>query len=233
MNRIPYELCHKEVNGIIYKLCNICGKWFISDLNNFHKNKCAPDGLFPYCKDCNKKKGSKDYKDNQEAHNKYQRESYKQDKHNMREKNRIWGKVRRERGEYLEWQHNNPDKIKQYSDNHKSHKISKKEWIECKEYFNNSCAYCGLPIEEHFIKVKGEIKLSDFHKEHLIHGAKNDLSNCVPSCKSCNSKKHTFTINKWYNKDNSIYSYERYHKIYLWIRFDYKKYRKIYIKKVG
>jgi hypothetical protein len=64
----------------------------------------------------------------------------------------------------------------------------------------------------------------DFHKEHVIHEGKDNLSNCVPACQSCNDKKWKFTLNEWYNSSNPVYTYERYHKIYLWLRYDYKKY---------
>ena len=100
-------------------------------------------------------------------------------------------------GEYKEWQQNNPELMKKYrEDRHlnKQHKIFKKEWINCKEYFENCCAYCGIPIEEHYNKFAGEIKLTDFHREHVDCNGENDLSNCVPSCKDCNSSKHNSSL---------------------------------------
>lgn len=225
---------HKEVNGTIYKSCKICGEWFIADSSNFYKLKTSPDGISPYCKSCAIKKSAKYIKGHQKEQNKYKRIAYKNDQNNIREKTRSDSKKRRESGECLAWQQNNKDKIKQYintREQNRKHTISKQEWIECKEYFNNSCAYCGLPIEEHYRKYRGIVKLGDLHKEHVNYDGKNDLSNCVPSCKVCNSLKHTFPLNGWYNKDNPVYTYERYHKIYLWIRYDYKDHRKIYINK--
>jgi len=65
---------------------------------------------------------------------------------------------------------------------------------------------------------------TDLHKEHLIDDGRNDLKNCVPSCKSCNSEKHIDTFNQWYNPSNPKYSREKYLKIYNWIRFECKKY---------
>jgi len=29
---------------------------------------------------------------------------------------------------------------------HKKHKISNKEWLDCKKYFNYQCAYCGISL---------------------------------------------------------------------------------------
>lgn len=126
------------------------------------------------------------------------------------------------------WLKENPDKArentKKYSN--KKHKISTSEWEACKKYFNHRCAYCGLAIEDHWVKITGNWQLGDFHKEHVIHDGRIDLKNCVPSCKSCNSSKHEDTLNHWYNPSNPRYSQERYHRIYLWIRYDCKAYIK-------
>ena len=68
---------------------------------------------------------------------------------------------------------------------------------ELKKYFNNECAYCGLPLSEHYFTRKGVTKLGDFHKEHVDHEGLNDLSNCVPSCSECNSEKNKKIFEKW------------------------------------
>lgn len=91
----------------------------------------------------------------------------------------------------------------------------------CKQYFNYECAYCGLPLEEHYIIYAGNLILGDFHKEHVDHFGSNDLSNCVPACKSCNSSKHDFEFNKWYNTDNHKFNIERYNKIIKWLNVDW------------
>ena len=100
----------------------------------------------------------------------------------------------------------------------KKHEIYDIEWENCKKYFDYKCAYCGLPIEEHYFPYNNEMKLYDFHKEHVIDEGKNDLRNCIPSCSSCNTQKHTKSLNNWYNSINPNYTYERYYKIYLWLK---------------
>ena len=80
-----------------------------------------------------------------------------------------------------------------------------------KEYFNNECAYCGLPLELH-----KEIVGQDLHKEHKDHNGANDLSNCVPACRLCNSTKHDKEFDDWYNKSNPNYTKSRYNKIIRW-----------------
>lgn len=121
---------------------------------------------------------------------------------------------------------NHPEKFKEYADKHKQkeHQISKQEWENCKKYFNYTCAYCGLPIEQHFYTRKGVTKQGDFHKEHKDHDGANDLSNCIPSCGDCNSNKWAFPFEEWYTSDNPVFSQKRYDKIIKWITKDYKLY---------
>ncbi len=53
-----------------------------------------------------------------------------------------------------------------------------KEWLQTVEYFKGQCAYClttDYEVIEHFIPIS--------------LGGKTTVTNCVPSCKSCNTKK--------------------------------------------
>lgn len=117
------------------------------------------------------------------------------------------------------WQRNNKDKLLEYKMNrgNKFHKISTKEWSYCKEYFNYECAYCGMHESVHKQAYKQQL-----HKEHVIHDGRNDIKNCIPSCRVCNSSKHTSTLSEWYNINNPNYTRERYLKIYEWLRYDCK-----------
>lgn len=134
---------------------------------------------------------------------------------------------------------NHPEKHREYGDKHKAkeHKISKAEWENNKKYFDYKCAYCGLPLEEHWITRKGVKKLGDFHKEHVDHFGSGDLSNCVPSCRECNSYKWEFEFENWYNEKNPRYIKEKHDKIIKWTTEDYelyieeKKPRKPYTKR--
>jgi 5-methylcytosine-specific restriction endonuclease McrA len=124
-------------------------------------------------------------------------------------------------GKTKEYYKDNLSKFQEYNKDrrHKNHNITIKEWNACKNYFNNSCAYCSMTLEEHKIKYK-----EDLHKEHVIHNGENNLSNCIPSCKSCNSSKWEFTLEKWYNEKNGNYTIERLDKILKWLSDDYKKF---------
>lgn len=130
-----------------------------------------------------------------------------------------------------DWRNGNPAKTKVYSLNRiiKKHEISEEQWIACKNYFGNKCAYCGLPIEEHYYTRRGITKLGDFHKEHKDDDGANDLSNCLPSCGDCNSSKRSNKFDIWYNPNSKrrggkIYTEERYNKIIKWLTKDYKQY---------
>ena len=62
-----------------------------------------------------------------------------------------------------------------------------KQWTECKNYFNNRCAYCG--------------REEPLHKDHVmpfIRGGEFSINNIVPSCQRCNSSKHDKNVFEWY-----------------------------------
>ncbi|RKJ44582.1 HNH endonuclease, partial [Butyricicoccus sp. 1XD8-22] len=102
----------------------------------------------------------------------------------------------------------------------KKHEISNEEWENCKNYFNYRCAYCGLPVEEHYRMWYGKMRQFDLHREHVDHEGLNDLSNCVPACTSCNSSKWKHNLGDWYNDDNENFSQERLYRIYKWLNQD-------------
>lgn len=90
-------------------------------------------------------------------------------------------------------------------------KYSKKEWIECKKYFNNKCAYCGeeLPLaQDHFIA--------------LSKGGEYTRNNIVPSCRACNSSKHNKDYFSWYSARES-YSRKREIKILKYLHYNNQK----------
>lgn len=214
-------------SNIIEKCCTKCNEWKEEATFYYMKNKSKPElGYMPVCKSCQSK-------DNYEREKKYplrRKKSLKKwtSKPEVKEKTYERMKKRREEGKVLEWQRNNKDKIRKYNDRRKTKmfKISKKEWIACKNYFDNSCAYCGIHEDDHYIILSGKSTKSDLHKEHVIQGGRNDLKNCVPSCKSCNGSKNVFSFNNWYNPSNVNYTYERYLRIYNWIRYGHKDIQK-------
>lgn len=115
---------------------------------------------------------------------------------------------------------NNKDKVKQYNENrrHKNHKITKQAWMKCKDYFDNSCAYCGITESEH----KQLYSNKGLHKEHIDHEGSPELDNCVPACYRCNSTKWIYPMEEWY-RQQEFFSDKKLAKIYKWINEDCNK----------
>lgn len=227
-----WNATHKIIKGIDHKVCKICNEWLPSNKEFFYKNKTnSVDGLHTYCKKCSNKKSMQWELNNIESTRKRQkeyRETYKERKSELMKK---WFSSNKDYYQSYQkrWRQENKDKLKKYNkyrSMNKKHKISEDEWYSCKEYFEHKCAYCGLHIDDHFVTWNDELKKMDLHKEHVDHEGANDLSNCVPACKNCNSQKWEFTLNDWYIIENPCYSKERHEKISLWLEKDYKRFIK-------
>lgn len=123
----------------------------------------------------------------------------------------------KEQGYYKEYYHNNKEKFAQYREERKerNHIISPEEWEICKKYFENQCAYCGNTEEQSLLEYNESL-----HREHAINDGADDITNCIPSCKGCNSKKWTWDLNEWYTEDNPIFSFDRLKKIMQWMNVD-------------
>jgi hypothetical protein len=213
-----YDEYHKLINEILYKKCVSHNKYFPEEdawlpctKKYFYRNNTnSIDGLFPECKRCSSKRAFKWNKNNKERFDNSRTKFFKSPKF------REWSKKNYEEfKEYqAEWKRTNKDKIKEYGIRYsnKKHDISKEEWQRCKTYFNNCCAYCGISNKDAKSKYKQYL-----HKEHVIHDGSNKLDNCVPACKGCNSSKHQFSLEEWYNKDNINFTEERFSKIVGWI----------------
>lgn len=220
-----YNQYHKEIDGVFYKKCALHylyfpedNDWFPCNKEYFYaNNKNTVDMLSPYCKECNKLKARKYQKENPEIYREISRTNHRENKFNVREMKRKNNKDRRDNGKWYEYlKKTGKGLIYGKTRQLKQHTITREEWEKCLYYFGNSCAYCGMTTEEHKSIFKQQL-----HKEHVIHNGTNDLSNCIPSCKICNSYKWEFLIDEWYNKDNPKYTNERYEKIIKWLKEDY------------
>lgn len=211
-----YKETHKVIDCVDHKLCSVCKEWLPCNDDYFYRNKGnKTDGYNPYCTKCTSKKAMQWNKDNPErAKITYKKRDSKPER---KIKAIIFNKRRIKNGKLKEWQIKNPDKLRRYSLQHRDHDISKLEWEKCKSYFNNECAYCGMTEKEHKKLFKQQL-----HKEHVEHDGANDISNCIPACKTCNSSKRTYTLEEWYAEDKSFYQVDRLNKIIKWLENDYK-----------
>lgn len=203
------------------KICPTCQQE--KELTEFY-NKLNKDGSIYYwrrCKDCVRKGSSKWKVDNPDKHQKH-RETFeaKPERIEYLKEN---GVRQRESGYSLEWQRKNPDKCSVYAKQHRIHDITETEWKECLSVFNNTCAYCGLPVEKHIVKRNGKNIIMKLHKDHVDHDGSNDLRNAVPSCRSCNDSKHQSDLEEWYRKQE-FFCEEKLNKIIWWITEGYKNY---------
>jgi hypothetical protein len=225
--KYKYEEYHKVIDEILYKKCATHEeifkeeKWFPCTNEYFYKNdKNKSDGISPTCKECEKKRARKWAIENPEK----KRESVRKNRKapETRAYHRKKGKRQRDTGWRAEWEKKNKDKLYEYSQNrkHKKHDITNLEWEACKKYFDYKCAYCGLPLSEHYRTYAKKLQKIDFHKDHADNKGKNDITNCIPSCGTCNDSKWKFTLDEWYNKNNINFTQERLDKIIKWLMED-------------
>jgi len=222
-SHVKYKINHKtNNNGIIERRCTKCGEWKEEILINFYlKNKSKPEiGFTPMCRVCTGLKQiiyAREHKEEQSANFKAW---------HLRNKKYInnwcveWRQTHHEeKREYeKEYYLKYPEKFKQYNENHRDHDITKKEWKHCLEVFDYRCAYCGISEEDH-LKLYNQV----LHKDHADCMGANDLSNGIPACRSCNSKKHDNDIEIWF-KEQKFYEEEKLEFIMWWLIEGYKNY---------
>jgi hypothetical protein len=207
------------------KQCTKCKEYKPETEQFFYKQKkrSKKKGVYydlqSWCKDCTLNKQKEYQAQNRDAQSKRYKKWYRKNREYKDAYHQQWVEENFEQNQtnQRKWQRHNPDKLKIYNDLHRNHDISDREWEFCKIYFNYECAYCGINDDIHK-RLTGR----QLHKEHVIHSGRNDIKNCVPSCGSCNSSKRTQSLSNWYNANNRNYTYERYFKIYKWLRYDCK-----------
>lgn len=146
----------------------------------FHRDKSRKDGLTYICKECrNEEKSHSEYMKNYREENRDYYTEYHVTYHlENPEVRRLSYQRRRDRMAQL------------------PHTLTVEEWEETLEYFDYSCAYCGVSDD-------------NIGKEHIIpvvKGGGYTQDNIIPACRSCNAKKHTRDLEEWY------VSYEHYNK---------------------
>jgi hypothetical protein len=215
------------INGILEKQCTKCNEWFADTEENFYyKNRSKPEmGFVPRCKRCSIEDTQEYERNDPEKVRNCRLRSYQKHKESKNQRNKNWQSKNREHLKEYNKQYikDNPEKVKEYGYKrlNKNHKISEKEWNSCKEYFNNSCAYCGMSETEHKTKHKNR----GLNKEHVDHEGSVYLDNCVPACYRCNLCKWLYPMEEWYRKQQ-YFDEERLQKILKWVNEDYKQFEK-------
>ena len=93
------------------------------------------------------------------------------------------------------------------------------QWEECKQFFNNKCAYSGQPLRTDNIQAEHIIPLSK--------GGTSYIWNLCISLGEINHSKYNNNMEKWYRKQEYFIE-ERLQKIYEWQDYAYNKYRMEY-----
>jgi len=208
----------REIDGVKEKRCTQCQEWFPETTEYFYmRNKKKPErGFNSECKKCTTQNTKNYFMKNKEIELEKRKKWKEENKNkNLSYMHKSYQRNKDFRREYLkEWHNKNPEKQKEYLNRHRKHDITITEWLACKKYFNNQCAYCGLPIEKHFAERNNNVFNMDLHKEHVDDNGANDLSNCVPSCQSCNSTKNLKTLEEIIElKIIEKFTQEKYNKI--------------------
>jgi len=242
-NRKYTDYHRMNENGLEEKQCIDCHQWFLMTKDNYGSNKNNKDKFNEKCRSCQKKNNKLVYESDKERYKTASRERGRRNKEEKNKKDLEYyydSKEKRKkavlsyRASHKQQQADSTKRWRQYptSKPHlrrytlerskKEHEITTKEWTACKKYFNNSCAYCELKAEDHFKRYNGILRPQELHKEHVDDKGSNGISNCVPSCHTCNSEKHTYLMDEWYKQQES-FTEERYNKILRWITEGYKE----------
>lgn len=186
------------------------------DLSEFSKLKQSKDGLRYKCKQCsseyNKEWGLKNPQRNAEINKEWHMKNA--DLISKRRKERYYKNRETELLSNKLWRYKNKDKkviITQRRDANKkraSNTFTLADWNNCKNYFNNKCAYCGKKSfleQDHFVS--------------LSNGGGYDKDNIVTACKSCNSSKNAHSFFDWYPQ-HRCYSIVRERKILKYLNYE-------------
>jgi hypothetical protein len=216
------------------KKCTDCKKELPATEDYFYKQKKTNKRLEIFytltsmCKDCVSRRSREYQKNNKGKRREYDKQKYIKNRDYIILRNRQYEKNNPEyaKNKLRKWQKNNRDKIKIYNQmqRSRSHDISESEWESCKAYFNNSCAYCGISEKD-----ATETYNNRLHKEHIDCEGANDISNCVPACKHCNSSKWIYPLHEWYTESNESYTTDRYDRIIKWLNEDHLKFLEVNI----
>lgn len=199
----------------LFPTCKKCKKEY--DKKHYQENKEHYAEYYEENKEEISERKRKHRQENKEKYREYDREHYQENKKYYSE----YGEKRYQenREYYRKYYQENKEKIIEYDRNYRlenpevsrmieqrrrarmaelPHTLTVEEWEEALEYFDYSCAYCG---------VSEEI----LHQEHVIpvvKGGGYTADNIIPACKSCNSSKHARDMEEWYS-EQEFFNIER------------------------
>lgn len=188
------------------KTCNICNKE--KPLSEFYsQNKQSKKrGSYiyhnPECKECTISKSARWNSENKDRQNEISRNYYKTEKGVKNVKR----KAKKQKVYFKLYQKENLGKFRVYSQTRRAKKLelstdyTEEDWLSCLEFFDHSCAYCGMSEEENK-ELYGKV----LEQEHVIpvsKGGSYTTDNIIPSCRGCNASKYNKDFIEWYQKQD-------------------------------
>ncbi len=182
------------------KICFKCKTKYDNAKEHFKKDPSKRDGLYPSCKECNKKDWKDNYpniaerhrartskyaKNNPEIVNNYRTKYYQDNKEDLKAKSK-------------QWRIDNPEKRKI------SHSLSKAKRRALLKGVRNTLT--AEQIREQYSEQTGECVYcyvdvgNDYHVDHIIpiiNGGENTKDNIVIACPRCNLSKGVKTVEEF------------------------------------
>lgn len=163
----------------------------------FYSARNRPDGLYPYCRECNKEwLRQRDAKDPAAAEaRRLRKQAYDavyNERHKERKRQQVLARYRRKTGEIKaqirDWQTKNPERVRAYKQASKAARrattevgMTGAELHRWKQAQAKVCHWCG---------AKCARKYHVDHYDPLSRGGKHEAANLVIACPTCNLRKH-------------------------------------------
>ena len=178
------------------KLCVRCGQ--IKPISEFYRKYKNSEIFSSSCKLCSSiynKEYRLNHPEDKERRKVISHNHYINHKEERKEYIKSWRlanpdeKLKRRKSSDL-WMKAHPEKNAEYHKNRRARKknstgiVTADEWNTLLDFYGHRCLHCG----------RQDIKLTQYHIIPLKLGGKHVIDNLQPLCGSCNSKKHTKTI---------------------------------------
>ena len=181
---------------LLVKKCTCCGKWLVTNKNNFYKDKKSKYGLQSQCKECIDKKNKQYCQSNKEK---------------IAKISKRWDQTPQGRASRL-----NRSNRRRHKKEAQGTGVTGEQWLEMMQYFDWRCAYSGKRLTD---KTR-----SGDHIVSIDAGGDDMVWNMVPMLRNLNSSKQAKDMLEWY-KQQSFYSEARLAKIYEWQEYARKKWK--------
>jgi len=165
------------INCIETKICNDCGNKKL--LKEFRKDRTKKDGRRSMCKICRRKSDAVYRVLNKDKINAYAKQYRLKNKKKTLEYQK---RHKKNNGNY----YREKDRERRAIEYNAEGNFTQQEFYQLCKLFNLKCLKCNTKLEIN--------KLTADHIIPLSLGGVHDITNIQPLCLSCNSKKHTKTV---------------------------------------